>query len=347
MRSVTPARVALVSAGLVAVLVAVLVACVLLGSAPLDLSRALDRSIEPNTAREILFGRLRRALFGAVAGGTLAVVGAAFQALLRNPLADPFILGVSGGAALGGTIAIAAGLPAVAGLAMASVPLLSFLGGLLALVLVYALSVRNRRARPHDVLLVGVVFNAFASAVITFLKTVVSAQTAQEILFWLVGTLSSVDWIGRTQLYLAGGLALAGALVLLADARRLNLLTFGDEDARTLGVDAESVRRRVFFACSLVVGAVASVTGLIGFVGLVVPHAVRLVVGPDHRILLPATLLVGAAFLPLADLGARLAFPIFATGMPVGVVTAVIGAPTFVWLLRRGRRLGAGDAVLG
>jgi iron complex transport system permease protein len=347
MRSVTPLRVALVCLGLAALLVAVLVVCTLLGSTGLDLGRALDAALTPNPDREILFGhRLPRVALGAIAGGALAVVGAAFQALLRNPLADPYILGVSGGAALGGTIAIAVGLPGVAGLATASVPLLSFAGGLGSLALVYGLSLRGRRARPHDVLLIGVVFNAFAAAVIMFLKTVVSAQKAQEMLFWLMGTLS-MERISTTELALTALLAGLGALSLLLDAGRLNLLTFGDDDARGLGVDVEAVRRRVFVASSLMVGAVVSVTGLIGFVGLVVPHAVRLVVGPDHRILLPASVLVGAAFLPLADLGTRLLFPLLETATPVGVVTAVVGGPTFIWLLRRGRRLADGDAVLG
>lgn len=347
MRPVTPARVLLVCLGLAALLAVVLVACALLGSTGLDLERALDAARQPNPDREILFGhRVPRVVLGAVAGGALAVVGAAFQALLRNPLADPYILGVSGGAALGGTIAIAAGLPAVAGLAAASVPLTSFLGGLGSLALVYSLSIRGRRARPTDVLLIGVVFNAFASAVIMFLKTVVSAQKAQEMLFWLMGTLS-MERVGGTELALTAAFVAAGTLVLLADAGRLNLLTFGEEDARTLGVAVEAVRGRVFVASSLMVGAVVAVTGLIGFVGLVVPHAVRLVVGPDHRILLPASVLVGAAFLPLADLGTRLLFPVLETATPVGVVTAVVGGPTFVWLLRRGRRLAGGDAVLG
>lgn len=347
MRPVTPARVLVVCLALAALLVLVLVACALLGSTNLDLGLALDADLHPNPDREILFGhRLPRVLLGAIAGGALAIVGAAFQALLRNPLADPYILGVSGGAALGGTIAIAAGLPAVAGLATASVPLTSFLGGLGSIALVYGLSLRARRARPTDVLLIGVVFNAFASAVIMFLKTVVSAQKAQEMLFWLMGTLS-MERVGETELLLTALFVVAGTLVLLADAGRLNLLTFGEEDARTLGVHVEGVRGRVFVASSLMVGAVVAVTGLIGFVGLVVPHAVRLVTGPDHRLLLPASVLVGAAFLPLADLGTRLLFPVLETATPVGVVTAVVGGPTFIWLLRRGRRLAGGDAVLG
>lgn len=344
---VTPTRVLAVTAGLAAVVAAVLVACALLGSTGIDLERALDATLAPNPDREILFGhRVPRVLLGALAGGALAIVGAAFQALLRNPLADPYILGVSGGAALGGTIAIALGLPTIAGLATASVPLASFVGGLASIALVYGLSLRSRRSNPHDVLLIGVVFNAFASAVIMFLKTVVSAQKAQEMLFWLMGTLS-MERIGPAEITLTTALVVVGGVALLVDAGRLNLLTFGDEDARTLGVDVEAVRRRVFVSSSLMIGAVVALTGLIGFVGLVVPHAVRLVFGPDHRLLLPASALVGAAFLPLADLGTRLLFPVLATATPVGVVTAFIGGPVFLWLLRRGAAGGRGTMGRG
>ena len=347
MKPVTRARVLLVSASLLVVLLVALVACVLLGSGPLDLGRALDAGLPFNQDRDILFGeRLPRVVLGALTGAALSLVGAAFQALLRNPLADPFILGISGGSALGGTLAIALGLPSIAGGALTAVPLASFAGGLGALALVYALSMRGRHVRPYEVLLVGVVFNAFASAVIMFLKTVVSAQKAQEMLFWLMGTLN-LGRIALPTLLVTGAFVIAGSLVILRFAPHLNVLTFGEEGARSLGVHVESVRRWVFVASSLMVGAVVSLTGLIGFVGLVVPHAVRLVVGPDHRLLLPASALVGATLLPLADLVTRLAFPLLTTHTPVGVVTALVGGPTFVWLLRRGRSERGIDEAIG
>jgi iron complex transport system permease protein len=267
----------------------------------------------------------------AIAGGALAATGVAFQALLRNPLADPYILGVSGGAALGGTAAIAAGLGAGA-LGAAFLPLAAFAGAAGSVILLYGLSRIAGRVSTTTLLLTGVVFNAFAAAVIMFVKTVVSAQKAQELLFWLMGRL---DYPEAETLLVLGGYVAVGVAVLFLDGGRMNALALGDEGAQSLGIDVEALKRRILFASSLVVGAVVSVTGLIGFVGLIVPHAVRLLLGPDHRLLLPAAALAGAAFLMLSDLVARLLFQVFWTDSPVGVVTAALGGPLFLWLLRR------------
>lgn len=306
---------------------------VLYGSETVDLARALDGS-DP-LSRTILGIRAPRVLLAAIAGGGLSIVGASYQALLRNPLAEPYILGVSGGAAFGATLVIALGLGAATALGATLVPVSAFLGGLGATVLVYAVARRSRSdGTGTTILLAGVMVNAIAAALVTFLKTMVSPSKATHLLRWLTGFvgLPSSLALGATAAYVA-----LGALVLLRDAGRLNLLSLGDEPAMALGVDVRALERRVFIASSCVVGAVVSQTGLIGFVGLVVPHALRKLVGPDHRLLLPLSLLGGASLLVLFDLGARLAFRWLGTEPPVGAVTALVGGPAFLAILWRAR----------
>src|SRR5215472_583090 len=275
------------------------------GTEPLSITRAVT---EPaSTDRTILLvARLPRVLLGAVAGAGLAASGVAFQAVLRNPLAEPYVLGVSGGAALGATIAILAALT----------------GGLAATALVHALVRAGGAVSATSVLLAGVVVNAIAAAAITFLKTLVEASKAQELLFWLMGFLDvpSPAALGFVSAYVA-----LGAVLLLRDAGRLNLLALGDEGAAHLGVDVRALERRTLLACSIVVGAIVSVTGLIGFIGLVVPHALRRLFGPDTRVLLPASLLGGGATLVLCDLVSRALFRWLHTEPPVGAVTALVG----------------------
>jgi iron complex transport system permease protein len=191
--------------------------------------------------------------------------------------------------------------------------------------------------RAYEVLLVGVVFNAFASAVIMYLKAVVRAEKAQEMLLWLMGTLSS-DVRSPSALLGTAALVGLGSAAIWRIAPALNALALGEEDAARLGVNAGRTTRVVFVAGSLLVAASVAVAGLIGFVGLIVPHAVRALVGPDHRLAVPGSLLVGATFLVAADLCTRLLFPVFGTEAPIGVLTALVGAPAFVWLLKRGGR---------
>jgi iron complex transport system permease protein len=271
----------------------------------------------------LLYARLPRVIFAAVVGAALAISGAVFQAVLRNPLADPFILGVSGGAALGGSL-------------MLAVPAASFAGALASLALILTVSrwLPGGRLSTYVLLLTGVVFNAFASAVIMFLKAILSAQKAQELLFYLMGTLS-VEGTPILETLALSGTILLCCVVLVAFARELNLLSLGEDEARALGVNVENTRRWVVIVASLGVAVSVAYTGLIGFVGLVVPHGVRLIVGPDHRLLLPMCALVGGSFLVTCDLIARLAFSVLGTSLPVGVVTACIGAPLFIYFLRR------------
>ena len=322
--------------GLLFLLVLVcLTASVLLGPGDVSFSDLwpLDPDTNPHAAM-ILLARLPRTLLAALVGAALAAVGVAFQALLRNPLADPFIMGVSGGAALGGTLAmVLLGSGAAANMALEGPA--AFLGAAAATFLVYRVGRVAGRVDTITILLVGVVFNAFASAVIMFLKTVVTATKTQEILVWLMGSLGYREY--TTILVVAVGI-FVGIGVLFAMAGRMNALALGEQGASHLGVNVEQTKLVIFFAASLLVGLAVSVSGLVGFVGLIVPHLTRLILGPDHRLLLPASVLVGSAFLILADLLARLLFVPLATEPPVGVVTAFLGGPLFLLLLRKRHR---------
>ena len=332
--------------GLVAIALAVGASC-LLGPQPISLRAALD-GVEPD--RAILFGlRLPRAVLAAVVGFALAGVGTALQALLRNPLAEPFTLGVSGGAALGGTIVLlaAAGLSAVSGpagaLLGAAPPVAAgaVIGAVLSTGLVFSLGRIGGRLVPEAALLVGIVFNAFVAGVITMLKMLAPPDQAARLLYWLMGAIgyesASTLAVGAVLVFLS-----IGTLGLLS--ARLNLLTLGDEEAASLGVDVRRTRALVFFAASAATGAAVALAGMVGFVGLIVPHLVRRLVGPDHRLLLPASALFGAAFLVAADALARLAFLPLGTEPPVGAITAFLGGPFFLWLLRRQAR-EQGDAT--
>jgi iron complex transport system permease protein len=292
---------------------------------------SLRRALAPGGAATadylILFRtRLPRVLLAAVVGGSLGVSGAALQGLLGNPLACPHLLGISAGAAVAGVLALVAGAPALSPL----VPAAAFAGALAALALVVFCARAGGRTAPHTILLVGVVFNAIAAAALMLVNALVSYMQAHGVLFWIMGSLSTQSYalVGAGAAYGVAGLAW-----LLRHAHALNLLAAGEEGAAQLGVDVERTRRAVLVASSLLVGAAVSTSGMIGFVGLIVPHLVRLVLGPDHRLLLPASFLGGAAFLVWADALARLLLA--PAELPVGVVTALAGGPFFLYLLRR------------
>jgi len=304
-----------------------------IGTSDVSLSRALFDAAS-NDRNIVVSLRLPRVLLGAVAGGGLAAVGVAFQAVLRNPLAEPYVLGVSGGAALGATVAIALGVASSTMLGAEVLPLAALAGGFGATLLVYALARRSSGVESGtSILLAGVVVNAIASAAITFLKTLVPERVAQDILFWLVGFLDTPS--SPAALPLVAIYTGIGSVFLLRDAGRLNLLALGSEQAGHLGVDVSALERRTLIGCSLVVGAIVSVTGLIGFVGLIVPHALRRLVGPDVRKLLPLSLPAGGAALVVCDTLSRALFHALHTTPPVGAVTALIGGPLFLVLLRR------------
>jgi iron complex transport system permease protein len=274
----------------------------------------------------VLRVRLPRVVLSLLVGASLAVAGVLFQALLRNPLADPFVLGVSGGAALGGIAVLSLG--SAVGLSQAAVPPAAFAGALVTTLLLGLVS--GSRASPTSLLLTGVVFNAFASAGIVFLASLAGLSEGASVFLWLIGSLSSVraDVAGWVALFLFAGLACALPL-----ARSLNLLTLGEEAAQQLGVDVARVQRVLLVAASLMVGAAVSVAGLVGFVGLIIPHLLRLLIGPDHRLLVPSAALAGGAFLLLCDTAARTLLG--GRELPVGALTSLAGGPVFLWLLRR------------
>jgi len=337
---VRPGRaIATLGAGALALLVALLLSCAL-GSQPLSLAAALG-GIEPD--RSILVGlRLPRALLGALVGAALAAAGTALQALLRNPLAEPFVLGVSGGAALGGTLALLAatllgGLWAPLAALGHAVPVAggAVVGAAAATVLVFAVGRIGGRLVPEAALLVGIVFNSFAAAVITVIKVMLPPEQAARLLYWLMGTIGYEPPGALAVGALAVALSLAGLIALSA---RLNLLALGDEEAASLGVEVPRVRAQVLLLASAATGAAVALSGIVGFVGLIAPHAVRRVLGPDHRLLVPASALFGAAFLVVADAAARVAFLPLGTEPPVGALTAFVGGPLFLWLLRRHQR---------
>lgn len=272
--------------------------------------------------------RLPRLLLAVVAGSTLAVSGVGCQALLRNTLAEPYVLGVSGGAALGGVLgALLVGwLGGPVWLASG----FAVVGAMVAAGLVLA---RGDRAYSQgELLLQGVVFNAFAAAVVTVVKTLVSASQAQEILYWLMGQLAIYDPV---LLSLTAAASLVSFVGLWRQARALDALALGDKTAHSLGVDIERTRRSTYLSLSFGVGVLVSVVGLIGFVGLLVPHLVRRGGVERHQPLMLQSGVLGASLLLVSDAICRLGFVLFATELPVGVLTAFLGAPFFVWKLRR------------
>lgn len=301
---------------------------VAVGAAPLplgDVVRGLAHSAAP-AAPIVRDLRLPRALLGFVVGGALGVCGAALQALVRNPLADPYLLGLSGGAGLGAVLAIAgrAGGPW-------AVPAAAFAGALAAVLLVYRLSlVSGRRLDPRVLLLAGVVVGSFAAAIMTAVITLSPAPELRNAFLWLLGGLGGASW---RALALFGAYAVVPFALLFGSARSLDLLALGDEPASHLGADVERTRRLVYGAASLLTAASVATCGIIGFVGLVVPHAVRRLTSPLHRTLLPLSFLAGGAFLVLSDALARTVLR--PMELPVGVVTALVGVPLFVVLLRR------------
>ena len=277
--------------------------------------------------------RLPRVLIAGLLGGALAVAGVVFQALLRNPLADPYVLGVSGGASIGGVLAILFGL-ATGIFGSLAIPACAFAGALAALFLVERIATLEGRLTVYTVLLTGVIMNAFAAAFIYFIQSIASLEQLHDIVFYLMGRVPALQGM---ELAVLAVVIIITTVMLVNMARDYNALSFGEEGAIYLGVDVERMKRRTFILGSLLTALCVAFAGLIGFVGLVVPHCLRLLLGPDHRLLLPAAFLGGGCFLVIADLLARM---IIAPGeLPVGVVTALVGGPFFIYLLRTRSRM--------
>jgi iron complex transport system permease protein len=287
-------------------------------------------------ARTLFFQlRLPRVIMAGIVGASLAAVGAALQALFRNPLADPYTLGVSGGGALGASIAIVLGWGAnISGIPVVFVA--AFAGSSVAVLVVYRLARTGTILLPGALLLAGVVLNLIAAAGVLIIQYVADYTRALQILRWMIGSLDVVgfDLIWRMMIFLV-----PGWIILVFSARDLHLLAMGEEAAASLGVNVRTCERWIYGASSLVVGVTVAVGGTIGFVGLIVPHAVRLLFGQDVRIVIPCSFLLGAVFLMLADAVARTALG--ANELPVGAVTALVGGPVFMWLMRRQQRYSA------
>lgn len=286
---------------------------------------------------ELILGQIRlpRTLLGVAVGGVLALSGVAMQGLFRNPLADPGLVGVSSGAALGAAFAIVGGsllggVPAAIGPYLLS--FCAFLGGLVVAALVYRLGRRNGQTHVATMLLAGIALTALASSAVGLFTYLADDATLRTLTFWNLGSLNGASYSRLWPLLL---ISVAVASWLPRRAQALNALLLGESEAGHLGVDVERLKRELVFCTALGVGAAVAAAGLIGFVGLVVPHLVRLLAGPDHRTLLPASILAGASLLLLADLVARLALA--PAELPIGIVTAFIGAPFFLFLLLRGR----------
>jgi len=315
----------LLCAALAGLILASLFAALTLGSVALDAQafwQALSGQGGGLEATVVLELRLPRALSAFVTGGLLALAGALMQVLLRNPLADPYVLGVSGGAAVAALLAIMAGAGSV------WLPAGAFAGALLSMLLVFGLAHGRGGWTTSRLLLTGVVLASGWSAVISFLLAIGPEQTLRSMLFWLMGDLSEARWPGAAAVALIFGLLVAMVL-----ARSLNLLARGEIEAGMLGVAVGKLRVALFFLASLLTATAVTLAGSVGFVGLVVPHLLRLLIGGDHRLLLPASVAVGGSFLVLADTLARtVAAP---QQLPVGVLSAFIGVPLFLYLLRR------------
>jgi iron complex transport system permease protein len=328
-------RVAVVWLTFGALLLLIGAAAPLIGSTAIDLRRVFVATVpfDENVDAQIFFvARLPRVVAAAIVGGALAAAGVVFQALLRNPLATPFTLGVSAGASLGAMLALTFGTPVVVpGLSDSAVA--SFVGALGAVAIVYGLATARQRGFSTTVLLLaGVTLNSFFSALILFVQYLADFSQTFRTVRWLMGDLD----VGGYRPILSALPFTLGAFAIFAWLPRpLNLLALGPDSAATRGVDVLRTQRLAFFSASLATGAAVSLGGPIGFVGIIIPHLVRLIVGADHRLVLPAATLFGAAFLIACDVVARtLLAPL---ELPVGVVTAVLGGPFFLWLLIRQR----------
>jgi iron complex transport system permease protein len=330
----TPKRLAITLFALAIVLIAVGVFSVSVGSEHVGFSNVIrvivaevtgrSADVSPEQRTIIANIRLPRVLMAIVVGAALAVAGSAYQALLRNPLADPGILGISSGAALGAISAtiFADSLPI-------SRPVAAFAGAVITIAVVYALGQGRQGSGTERLILAGVIINALLSSIVIFLVTSASGARQRNVLSWLIGDLS-----GESRLLLPVALfVLIGIGAVYVNARSLNLMMIGEQDALTLGVESRRVKIAVYLAASLLTGAAVSVSGAIGFVGLIIPHAVRLVGGSDNRLVVPASALVGGSFLMLADTIARTI--VAPRELNIGVITSLVGAPIFVYLLRR------------
>ena len=281
--------------------------------------------------------RLPRLILGLIAGAGLAISGTVMQALFRNPMADPGLLGVSSGAAFGAVLTIVLGVSLMPGIYLLLgewlLLIMAFTGSLISLLLVYRLARLNNRTDIPTMLLAGVAMNAITGSMIGLLSYIADDTELRDLIFWSLGSLEVTDW---NKLLVAALVVIPAGSAMLLYCGALNANLLGESEARHLGFDIERVKTRLIVLVSLVVGVIVAMSGIIGFVGLVVPHLLRLIVGPDHRLLLPASALFGAALLVLADIVARTV--VAPAEVPIGIITSVLGGPLFLWLLIRHKR---------
>ncbi|MCD6310826.1 MAG: iron ABC transporter permease [Candidatus Eremiobacteraeota bacterium] len=317
-----------------------LLLAVTIGTSGLSLDRLVSATTEFLYRKQklgpdevILFQiRFPRVILAAIVGSALAMAGVAFQAVLRNPLADPYIVGTSSGAALGATTAILLHLgTSPAGFSW--IPVFAFIGAVGAMFLVYSLARVGDKIPVETFLLAGVVVGALVWAMVSLLLTLTRTELPR-IIFWMMGSLQGADWLG---VIVSAGYLIIGGIWLMLLANPLNLISVGEETAQHSGVQVERVKVSVVLAASLITAAAVSVSGIIGFVGLVIPHTARMILGADNRLLLPASALIGAIFLIWCDTFSRVVFT--PQEIPVGVITALIGAPFFLLLLYKRRKL--------
>lgn len=278
-----------------------------------------------NTHRIIIWQiRLPRILLAGIVGMGLSVVGATFQGMFKNPMADPYVLGVSSGAALGATLSIVFGL--------AFINIWAFFGAILTVWIVFNISRVGSRVSTITILLAGIAISSMMSSIISVLM-IFNREKLEMIVFWIMGSVSAASWKHVSILL---PVALIGSVIITYFSRDLNLLLIGDESAKSLGVDTDRVKKILLVVCSGIIAFTVSVSGVIGFVGLIIPHAIRMLVGPDHRILIPFSALGGAIFMILCDTLARTIIP--PMEIPVGAVTAIIGSPYFIYLLYKSKK---------
>ena len=329
-RRFTPARAAAAIMLLAVALVAAMMFSLTLGSTEVGVRDLFAATGPAATSRAILLEvRLPRIVLAAAVGACLSAAGVAFQAILRNPLADPYILGISGGAGLGAILASALS-PATGLYVLLLRPVLSFAGSLSAVAALVAMARRRARLLPETMILMGVVMNATIMAAIMFLVTMADFSRYAGTMYWLLGNLSSPS---AGELLFVVGVLVPGVAALAWMGQGLNVMASGEETATHLGVSVPRLRMAALIAGSVITAAAVSLAGLVGFVGLMVPHLGRLILGPDNRLLAPASALLGALVLVLADTAARSLFA--PTQIPVGVITALFGGPCFLWLFAR------------
>ena len=304
-----------------------------LGSVNLPLDDLLLAVISPESlkmsSKIILFDlRLPRILLAVMVGASLSLAGGGLQGILRNPLADPYIIGTSAGASLGATIAIVAHVPDIFPF-LSSVYLMAFCGAVVAMLAVYKLAKIGNKLPIENFLLSGVIVGSFVGSLVSFLL-VFAREDTHRVVLWMVGSLAMANW---QSLLMSLPHFIVGVIILLSCASDLNILGMGEEKAQSLGVNVERIKIWVILACALVTASSVAATGMIGFVGLIVPHITRLIVGPDHRLLLPMVAINGAIFLILSDTVARVILS--PQELPVGILTAMLGAPFFFWISKR------------